>query len=435
MIAELSPAWLSLEPPTLGTVKAKSTLKLVEDLSKKIYISNREIIDQKLEEVKVQIKYLDKARQLRKKIEKTALTGMKYRRAIKNYRQISDKIGSDKIDDTLGAEIEAALDKLDSWFQPGQFEQCYAKSLEQDVKRLIDEVGNADDFPRHYRDDFMLVFEDLKNLDDSKKGTEDEEELYAVVKVLWERRHKEEVLKSLVQNYRKHKSVNLLFDEVDRLEWENLKKLHEQNALQFVSPVPGSLSKIETFQPVWFRVFPDNPLDANNYLFKHGLKFKWEITIFPHEGFLRRIMRWIGQIIQATYAKKPPKLKPTTNEPKVVQFIPLRSDINYQVTAFYTDLAGNSDQLKIKGPEKLRINHSTIFSINMAFKNIELFALVAAWLVAGVSGLLTFYYKNDTFGQISDYLTLFLWGAGVDQTKNFIQNFQVYTQKNASESK
>ena len=54
----------------------------------------------------------------------------------------------------------------------------------------------------------------------------------------------------------------------------------------------------------------------------------------------------------------------------------------------------------------------------------EQWAFGFATLFAIVSGLGTLYYKNPTFGSMQDYIALFLWGATVDQTKNFLKEIQ-----------
>jgi hypothetical protein len=42
-------------------------------------------------------------------------------------------------------------------------------------------------------------------------------------------------------------------------------------------------------------------------------------------------------------------------------------------------------------------------------------------LFASVTGLATYYFGKYAFGSVSDYIALLGWGAGVGQTKNFIQ--------------
>ena len=49
---------------------------------------------------------------------------------------------------------------------------------------------------------------------------------------------------------------------------------------------------------------------------------------------------------------------------------------------------------------------------------------IAAGLAAVVTGLSMFYFKGSTWGSYQDYLSLFLWGAGVDQVKTFLQSLQ-----------
>jgi len=80
----------------------------------------------------------------------------------------------------------------------------------------------------------------------------------------------------------------------------------------------------------------------------------------------------------------------------------------------------------------LVIHDSSAFGFFQAFEKVE----VASWLIAAavaiVTGLATFYYKGPTFGSFQDYLTLFLWGVGVDQGKNFLQSLQVFSSAMAS---
>jgi hypothetical protein len=60
----------------------------------------------------------------------------------------------------------------------------------------------------------------------------------------------------------------------------------------------------------------------------------------------------------------------------------------------------------------------------LSLEKAEVTGWVIAALAAIASGLSTFYYKAPVFGSPQDYLALFMWGAGIDQTKNFVQNMQ-----------
>jgi hypothetical protein len=57
-----------------------------------------------------------------------------------------------------------------------------------------------------------------------------------------------------------------------------------------------------------------------------------------------------------------------------------------------------------------------------AFRFADLMALGIAAMFAIISGLGTYYFTAPAFGSVTDYVTLFLWGAGIDQTKNFLQH-------------
>jgi hypothetical protein len=54
-------------------------------------------------------------------------------------------------------------------------------------------------------------------------------------------------------------------------------------------------------------------------------------------------------------------------------------------------------------------------------------SLGIAAALALVSGLSAFYMKDPSFGAAKDYLLMFLWGTGIDQTKNGLQILQNYS--------
>jgi len=75
----------------------------------------------------------------------------------------------------------------------------------------------------------------------------------------------------------------------------------------------------------------------------------------------------------------------------------------------------------------LQIAKSSDFGTLSGLAKIEKISWLLASIVAIVTGLSTFYFKGGSFGSFQDYLTLFLWGAGVDQGKNFLQAMQNYS--------
>jgi hypothetical protein len=63
-------------------------------------------------------------------------------------------------------------------------------------------------------------------------------------------------------------------------------------------------------------------------------------------------------------------------------------------------------------------------AIYHAFQGVEIISWAIAGVVAIATGLTTYFFGTPTFGSPKDYLTLFLWGAGMDQGKNFLQSLQ-----------
>jgi hypothetical protein len=70
------------------------------------------------------------------------------------------------------------------------------------------------------------------------------------------------------------------------------------------------------------------------------------------------------------------------------------------------------------------VKDSDDFRFLSAFQRVEFVSWGIAAATAIASGLGMFYVKNAGFGSFQDYLTLFLWGLGVDQGKNFVQALQ-----------
>ena len=78
----------------------------------------------------------------------------------------------------------------------------------------------------------------------------------------------------------------------------------------------------------------------------------------------------------------------------------------------------------------LTVSPSRDFGIYNDLEKVQWISFLVAAGAALLSGMMTYYVNHPGFGSASDYLTLFAWGAGVDQGKNFLQNLQANSEAN-----
>jgi len=169
-----------------------------------------------------------------------------------------------------------------------------------------------------------------------------------------------------------------------------------------------SVQPREAYQPLKFEISSGNEQIDQTYLFKHALTFDWTFHLTYRKGWLRIIGR-----------SKELTLQPQTSEPRVLQYAPrpgwltvkvkIRNDTGDSVTLEDVNSVGTA----------LQIAKSSDFGTLSGLAKVEKISWLLASIVAIVTGLSTFYFQ--------DYLTLFLWGAGVDQGKNFLQAMQNYS--------
>jgi len=91
---------------------------------------------------------------------------------------------------------------------------------------------------------------------------------------------------------------------------------------------------------------------------------------------------------------------------------------------------------EVKTKEAVKIIKSADFGIFAKYEMADLiaFGLAAAASIAG--GLVIYAFKPTFVGSLEEYLTLFTWGASLDQGKNFLQSLGAYagtTSKGASQ--
>lgn len=396
----LDKEWLK-EEPSVASIKVLSTLSQVNKLSNRWFIPSLEIIKEMLVTATKLNGFL---RQVRVIANKIAVVGdeMERRRAKKKLVGIRRMIGEYDLTDDREIEISEKIKSLQSWFEPaGQFQVHYTKNLESDIEILYKKINNKkfEKFKNENSEFIKKVIDAFKDKDENGK-TSEREVNYAAMKVIWER-IEEDGVEELVSMYKENKDLQELFDEVDKQAFEQISSISDEICL--VSPTANS--KLEALKPITFQLgFKKNLGLEKTFLFKHGLKYHWTIKI-NHKN-----------------SNKTEDLTPVTDEPKVVQFSPFASSkVDVSVKAYY-----KTEEMSIAKLESVRVGPALIFGDDKWLQRTEIIATVGATIVAVITGMLTLYVDNPTFGSIKDYLGLFLVGAGIDQTKNFLTRLKNY---------
>src|SRR5260370_27479200 len=69
---------------------------------------------------------------------------------------------------------------------------------------------------------------------------------------------------------------------------------------------------------------------------------------------------------------------------------------------------------------------SNVFGIFTKYEAADLIGFALATAASVASGLTLYALKPVFVGSMQDYLTLFVWGASIDQGKNFLQSLGAY---------
>jgi hypothetical protein len=103
--------------------------------------------------------------------------------------------------------------------------------------------------------------------------------------------------------------------------------------------------------------------------------------------------------------------------PSVMQYFPRAGDVEVSVKLKFM-----GEEHDVESQESLPIRRSREFRVMNAFEDAELLSWGLALVIAIASGLSIYYISAPGWGTFKDCLTLFLWGVGVEQGKNFLQS-------------
>lgn len=394
--------WLAAEDPTYSVVWARALLGQAGQLARSFWqspVAAAELMDQ----VEPVLKTLREAARAR-----AALAG-KHALIIARFRAvIRDKVRSlyeDQMSAAAAEKASADLATLRSQLAGHTYQGAYWKELQQAVSGFLamHEPGSLPGITKAESDDWAALAQTQNPVPPPNEfEMVRQEERYAKLKILCERKGSPDELAELRKNYRD--SLENFFRVADDWVWQRL----EKKSWKILAPENNT--GLEALEPLTYAASTGDEKGDQTFLFKRGLVFRWtfELRQQPKDGLP-------GAMIDSMVVE--------TLSPRVVHFSPKPGQLRIAVEVQRRDKTSRVEPVK-PGPIFSQLAQSTTLGLLKNFNRSEWASLGLAAIFALVSGLLTFYYKNPVFGATQDYLALFLWGVGVDQTKNLLQHLQ-----------
>jgi hypothetical protein len=353
------------------------------------------------------VKILERVRRIRTAFEAAITDDFVRVRAQGGLTAIVAGIGAGSFPDTTADTTAKDLDGIVTWIDSTQQKAVYWRDLSRAIAKLSAEVRVETISDLNAQVELQKLLTELgKQPQDNLEAMTALEAQYAWLKILWERRSNPE-FDSLIQLRKRSASVAMLFGAADDAAWVRLQKAVEQKTLILVPPTSVTGEPLQAYDALTFKLETDDPTLGATYLFLHRLEFRWTFELTPASSKGRK-----GGAIRLT---------PKTTEPQVVQYAPTPGLLKAQV-----DIVRNG--ISLKGPEaETRIGRSSDFDIWKIAERADVIAFGLAGAAAIVSGMFMHYTKTPTFGSPSDYLSLAVWGAGMDQGKNLLMASQTYS--------
>jgi hypothetical protein len=302
--------------------------------------------------------------------------------------------------DTDVQSINSEIARFNDWLATEKFPILFWNDIEPALQSLQNEIAGltvggfqADPFIAILISDISQA---LTTPPTDRSGVERIYERYVRLRVLWEERDALAALIGLAQA-----DFSSFLDLADQREWERIKA----DPLQLRVPKPAGGDGLEAFQVLQFSVTASNPRIEGTYVFRHKIEYQWNLQLTLKKRWKRNTENVV--------------LEPLSLGPSVVQYFPLPGAVSASVTLRY----GN-DSKPIHASDQAFIYPSSDFQPYKILAGTEVVSWVISAITAVATGLSMFYFKGTSWGTYQDYLTMFLWGMGVDQGKTFLQALQ-----------
>ncbi len=414
-LGQLRPAWLASEPPILPVIWLRSTLRLAEDLSRRFWLLGSGEIDARLTAAATMLATLDRVRQLRGRIQSIP-EEMVRQRAVWKLDAVVDALGASPLSDQDLAYLKVQFDKLDQWCDPDQQkrEAAYWEDLLPEIQAIcarVDGVTIPADL-QTLAQQFKTALESAKTQATSLGPKMKAEETYQRLAILLELcRRGQAPLASGLGNDAPIEKVRAIVDD----KWWEL--LTNPDKKPIVTGPPAKPDPPQAYQSATFEVQTPNDFLSSTYLMRKKLTYDWTINILSRKGIFSRKERELGP------------LRVTSNQPRVAQYSPEAGSMTASVKISYQGKAGPQ-----VSADPIPVAKSSVFGIFTRYEAADLIGFALATAASVASGLTLYALKPVFVGSLQDYLTLFVWGASIDQGKNFLQSLGAYAATTGKQS-
>jgi hypothetical protein len=394
-IHDLTPQWFSGEPQIVPVVWVRASLHQANRLSSRFWLTSPDLIEQQVNDVRTMLKILDQAHQLREQLSRS-LDEFLLRRVLIGLQTVIARLDAGAPDEATVTRIQTDLNTFQDWLEKDKVLAKFQSDVLPAMQSLESEIAaEAAAIPPAAKAIIDKLREEMKGTLQTPPPTIDKMNEayrdYAQLRALWDERSSPEALVS-------SSGLIEMLKVADDSNWEQLKKAK----LTIRVPITSDPNGLVTYVPLQFSVGSESDdRVVHSYLYKHRIEFAWTFKLKTNRGDVT--------------------LKPVSLGPSVVQYFPRSGNVQVSVELRY------KGEVRSVPDAEVQIFDSSDFGFFQSFEKVEL----ASWLIAAgaaiVTGLSTFYFKGQAFGSFQDYLSLAVWGAGVDQTKNFVQNLQVFS--------
>jgi hypothetical protein len=296
-IEAVSPQWFARLPPMLAVVWVRAVLHQAKALSRGIWLTGTNLIDEQIDGVRDVVRLLDQAHQLCDRLNRAGLDVYLLRRILLDVQKVESRLDAGPPDPATIARIQADLAAFEDWLgtddkKLGRF----TREVIPDIKRLVGEVeavvktGHAaamsNDTITKLRADINGELESpLQTPDDMSRLYRD----YARLGAFWSARKNQEEFEKELHEF---PDLEEMLRIVDYFDWLILNDAATKCEVH--SPENDNFDAPEAYVPLQFSVEANNPAYpqlAQSYLFRNRVEYAWTFTLNPAAGRLRAWLR------------------------------------------------------------------------------------------------------------------------------------------------